>query len=170
MLKRIKPLQGALPYFIAGLAIITVWQIVVFLLQPSPAILPSPFKTANTLWELIQSGELFIHISASLTEKSSKKWRITGQATGRAVLIAACQRCSNGLPVFPSREWTGQCRYAPGRMSNKFTWLHASNTAADHRRHCLFCSSACVRLQAKLHFHNACIKPGFFIGPYCSCV
>ena len=80
MLKRIKPLEGALPYFIAGLAIITVWQIVVFLLQPSPAILPSPFKTANTLWELIQSGELFIHISASLSRVVS--------AWGLSALIA----------------------------------------------------------------------------------
>lgn len=67
MFNIVKPLRGAIPYLIAGFAIITVWQLVVVILHPSAAILPSPFKTLNTLWELIQSGELFVHISSSLS-------------------------------------------------------------------------------------------------------
>jgi len=63
----IKPISGSTPYLIAGLAIITIWQLVIVIIQPSAAILPSPFKTLSTLLELIQSGELFVHISSSLS-------------------------------------------------------------------------------------------------------
>ena len=59
--------RGIVPYFLAGLAIVIVWQGAVEILNPSAAILPSPGATASTLWSLMQTGDLFIHASASLS-------------------------------------------------------------------------------------------------------
>ena len=60
-------LQNVKPYLIAGLSIVAVWQLAVLILNPSTAILPSPAKTATTLWSLTLSGELFKHVYASLS-------------------------------------------------------------------------------------------------------
>lgn len=54
------------PYLAAMTAIVAVWQAVVVLTNPSPAILPSPLLTAQTLVQLTLSGELFVHVGASL--------------------------------------------------------------------------------------------------------
>jgi len=59
--------RGIVPYFLAGLAIVIVWQGAVEILNASAAILPSPGATASTLWSLMQTGDLFIHASASLS-------------------------------------------------------------------------------------------------------
>lgn len=59
--------QGIVPYFLAGLAIIVVWQGAIEILNPSTAILPTPGATASTLWTLIATGELFTHVFASLS-------------------------------------------------------------------------------------------------------
>ena len=60
-------LQGVIPYFLAGLAIIVVWQGAIEILNPSAAILPTPGATGSTLWTLIATGELFTHVFASLS-------------------------------------------------------------------------------------------------------
>lgn len=60
-------IRGISPYFIAGLSIIFVWQLAVELLHPSPAILPTPTATAETLWTLTKSGELLNDVYASLS-------------------------------------------------------------------------------------------------------
>ncbi|AOY86993.1 ABC transporter permease [Marinobacter salinus] len=60
-------MQGIVPYFLAGLAIIVVWQGAIEILNPSAAILPTPGATASTLWTLIATGELFTHVFASLS-------------------------------------------------------------------------------------------------------
>lgn len=54
------------PYLLAMITILAVWQAIVVLTHPSPAILPSPMLTAQTLVQLTMSGELFVHMSASL--------------------------------------------------------------------------------------------------------
>jgi ABC-type nitrate/sulfonate/bicarbonate transport system permease component len=59
--------RSIVPYFMAGLAIVFVWQGAVEILNPSAAILPSPGATASTLWSLMQTGELFTHAFASLS-------------------------------------------------------------------------------------------------------
>lgn len=60
------PGRQMLPYLGAACAVVLVWQIVVILSHPSPAVLPSPALTARTLWALFASGEMFRHIGASL--------------------------------------------------------------------------------------------------------
>lgn len=57
--------RGLLPYLIAMLAVVLVWQGVVSMTQASPAVLPSPARTANTLWDLVLSGQIFTHVGAS---------------------------------------------------------------------------------------------------------
>lgn len=59
--------RGIVPYFLAGLAIIVVWQGAIAIMNPSAALLPSPGATATTLWSLMQTGELFTHAFASLS-------------------------------------------------------------------------------------------------------
>jgi ABC-type nitrate/sulfonate/bicarbonate transport system permease component len=54
------------PYLAAMAAVVLVWQAIVTVTQPSPAVLPSPALTAQTLWDLFASGEIFRHIGASL--------------------------------------------------------------------------------------------------------
>ena len=60
-------LRSVRPYMVAGLSIIGIWQLAVLILNPSTAILPSPAKTAETLWSLTLSGDLFKHVYASLS-------------------------------------------------------------------------------------------------------
>lgn len=54
------------PYLAAMLAVVLVWKFVVVLTNPSPAVLPSPERTARTLYELFASGTIFRDIGASL--------------------------------------------------------------------------------------------------------
>lgn len=57
--------RGLLPYLMAMLAVVLVWQAVVELSHASPAVLPSPARTAATLWNLTASGEIFMHMGVS---------------------------------------------------------------------------------------------------------
>ncbi len=56
-----------LPYIYAFIAIVLVWQIVVVFSGAHVAILPPPSLAAKTFLELVSNGELFRHISASLS-------------------------------------------------------------------------------------------------------
>lgn len=47
-----------LPYLYAAAGVIAVWQAVIWITRPSPALLPSPLLTAQTLVQLTLSGEL----------------------------------------------------------------------------------------------------------------
>jgi len=60
-------IRVVLPYLYAAIAIIAVWQGVVTLTNAHVAILPPPALAAQTFIELIVTGELFIHIRASLS-------------------------------------------------------------------------------------------------------
>ena len=55
-----------LPYLLAATAVVVVWEVVVVLTKASAAVLPTPLQTLHTLWSLTASGEIFIHIGASL--------------------------------------------------------------------------------------------------------
>ncbi len=61
-----RQVRGILPYLYAGVAIVAVWQAAVTFTSAHVAILPPPALAAETLIELILSGELFVHIQASL--------------------------------------------------------------------------------------------------------
>ncbi|MBY4947789.1 ABC transporter permease [Cupriavidus respiraculi] len=56
----------AFPYLAAMISVVLVWKFVVVLTQPSPAVLPSPELTAQTLYGLFSSGTIFRDIGASL--------------------------------------------------------------------------------------------------------
>ena len=55
-----------LPYIYAAAGIVLVWQAVVTFTSAHVAILPPPTLAAKTFLELLVSGELFVHIQASL--------------------------------------------------------------------------------------------------------
>jgi ABC-type nitrate/sulfonate/bicarbonate transport system permease component len=55
-----------LPYVYAFLGIVAVWQLVVTITQPHVSLLPPPLLAGETFLELLLSGELFVHIGASL--------------------------------------------------------------------------------------------------------
>lgn len=57
---------AVLPYIYAGAAIVIVWQLVVALTNAHVAILPPPLLAAQTFVGLVASGELFVHVGASL--------------------------------------------------------------------------------------------------------
>ena len=59
-------IRVVLPYLYAAIAIIAVWQGVVTFTSAHVAILPPPALAAETFIELIATGELFVHIRASL--------------------------------------------------------------------------------------------------------
>lgn len=61
-----RPLAGTLPYLLAAVVVVAVWQAVIVTARPSAAVLPTPWQTVLTLETLIASGELFVHIGASL--------------------------------------------------------------------------------------------------------
>lgn len=61
-----RQIRGILPYIYAAAAIVAVWQAAVTFTSAHVAILPPPALAAETLVELIASGELFVHIRASL--------------------------------------------------------------------------------------------------------
>jgi len=54
------------PYLAAMIAVVLVWEAVVVMTHPSPAVLPSPELTAYTLYDLFASGTIFRDIGASL--------------------------------------------------------------------------------------------------------
>ncbi len=56
-----------LPYLYAAVAIVAVWQATVTLTNAHVAILPPPALAAQTFIELVSTGELFVHIRASLS-------------------------------------------------------------------------------------------------------
>lgn len=47
-----------LPYLYAAMGVVAVWQAVIWLAKPPPALLPSPLLTAQTFIQLTASGEL----------------------------------------------------------------------------------------------------------------
>jgi len=55
-----------LPFVYAAVFIVIVWQAVVVFSNAHVALLPPPLLTARTFLELVISGELFIHVGASL--------------------------------------------------------------------------------------------------------
>lgn len=55
-----------LPYLYAFLGIVAVWQLVVTLTRPHISLLPPPLLAGQTFLDLLLSGELFVHIGASL--------------------------------------------------------------------------------------------------------
>ena len=62
-----KPFGSSIvPFIYASLFIVTVWQLVVTFTNAHVALLPPPLLTAETFFELIISGELFVHTGASL--------------------------------------------------------------------------------------------------------
>ncbi|MDA0996641.1 MAG: ABC transporter permease [Proteobacteria bacterium] len=63
---RAKTAAQILPYIYAAGAIIIVWQAVVTFTNAHVALLPPPLLTAKTFIDLAISGQLFIHIGASL--------------------------------------------------------------------------------------------------------
>lgn len=63
--------RHAMPYVIALLGILVVWQLAVWFTQASVAILPPPLLTIGTLWELLLNGEIFRHTAASLGRVTS---------------------------------------------------------------------------------------------------
>ena len=60
------PVGKVLPYFYAAAGIVLVWQAVVTFTSAHVAILPPPALAAETFIELVATGEIFIHIQASL--------------------------------------------------------------------------------------------------------
>ncbi len=57
---------SALPYLYAGVFIIVVWQAIATFTDAHVALLPPPLLTATAFLELLISGELFVHVGASL--------------------------------------------------------------------------------------------------------
>lgn len=55
-----------LPFFYAALTIVIVWQLVITLTDAHVSLLPPPLLTAKSFLELLLSGELFVHVWASL--------------------------------------------------------------------------------------------------------
>ena len=57
---------SALPFLYAGVFIVVVWQSVETFTDAHVALLPPPLLTARAFFELLISGELFVHAGASL--------------------------------------------------------------------------------------------------------
>ena len=57
---------SALPFLYAGVFIVVVWQSVATFTDAHVALLPPPLLTARAFFELLISGELFVHAGASL--------------------------------------------------------------------------------------------------------
>ncbi len=64
--KQNRLLGGLWPYLLAIGFVLVVWQLVVVITQASPAVLPSPARTAGALWDLTVSGKILTHTGASL--------------------------------------------------------------------------------------------------------
>ena len=55
-----------MPYVYAAIVIVIIWQLVVTLTKAHPSILPAPWQVAKSFGDLVMSGELFVHIWASV--------------------------------------------------------------------------------------------------------
>lgn len=56
-----------LPFLYATLVIVVLWQLVITLTHAHVSLLPPPWMTAKSFIQLLLSGELFVHIWASLS-------------------------------------------------------------------------------------------------------
>jgi ABC-type nitrate/sulfonate/bicarbonate transport system permease component len=61
-----KHLSKVIPYFVAAMTIIAVWQTVITTIGPHPSVLPPPLIAGKTFAELIVSGEIFHHAGISI--------------------------------------------------------------------------------------------------------
>ncbi|KUO53918.1 MAG: ABC transporter permease [Alphaproteobacteria bacterium BRH_c36] len=82
-----------LPYLYAATFIVVVWQLVVTLTKPHVSLLPPPYLVAQGFYELVASGQLFVHAGVSLARVLSA-WFLSmliavplGLAMGRSRLI-----------------------------------------------------------------------------------
>ena len=62
----LRKLSRVLPYIYAAVAIVIIWQLAVIFTGADPALLPPPLITAETLVEMVLSGEIFMHAGISL--------------------------------------------------------------------------------------------------------
>ncbi len=62
----LRNLSRVLPYIYAAVAIVIIWQLAVIFTGADPALLPPPLLTAETLIEMLLSGEIFMHAGISL--------------------------------------------------------------------------------------------------------
>lgn len=82
-----------MPYVYAAVFIVVVWQLVVTLTKPHVSLLPPPYLVAVGFYELVTSGQLFVHAGVSLARVISA-WLLSmliavplGLAMGRSRLI-----------------------------------------------------------------------------------
>ena len=61
-----KTAASILPYLWAAIFIVVVWQLVVVFTKAHVALLPPPLLAAETFAHLVATGELFVHVGASL--------------------------------------------------------------------------------------------------------
>lgn len=66
-----------LPLLVAAVVIILVWSAVIAVFRPHVSLLPPPMLVAQEFWQLFQSGELFVHVGASLRRVLSA-WIVAG--------------------------------------------------------------------------------------------
>lgn len=66
-----------LPYLVAVAAIYAVWAAVIQIFRPHESLLPPPALVALEFWRLLQTGDLFTHIGASLSRVLSA-WTFAG--------------------------------------------------------------------------------------------
>jgi ABC-type nitrate/sulfonate/bicarbonate transport system permease component len=66
-----------LPFVYAVLGIVAAWQAVVLVFRPHVSLLPAPWLAAQTFYQLVASGELFVHVGMSLARVGSA-WLIAG--------------------------------------------------------------------------------------------
>lgn len=71
-MQRLRDAAGKiLPFLLAAVFIVTVWQLVVQLTEAHPAILPPPWAVAVGFYDLARSGEVFVHAGVSLGRVAS---------------------------------------------------------------------------------------------------
>lgn len=70
-------LSRGLPFALAALAILAAWWGVIQVFRPHHSLLPPPPLVATEFWRLLQSGDLLVHIGASLGRVLSA-WTIAG--------------------------------------------------------------------------------------------
>lgn len=70
-------LSRMLPFAVAALAIFVIWSGVIQVFRPHESLLPPPPLVALEFWRLLQSGDLFTHIGASLGRVISA-WTVAG--------------------------------------------------------------------------------------------
>jgi len=70
-------LSRALPFLLAAAAILVAWTAVIQVFKPHDSLLPPPALVAREFWQLLQTGDLFTHIGASLGRVFSA-WTVAG--------------------------------------------------------------------------------------------